>query len=151
MGIRIREIKFFIKEKNIAKAIESIKVFIETEQERHKISTRTLDQGIEEAETSFILDIPNTKKYHWIYSSVLLKAKTLEEQLQEFGYKTEHDNAGIRIVGFIDKEKGDGFEIFQAMSTFVEDGSYIEMYRNNDVYRLEFNNGKCTKNRKENL
>lgn len=117
------------------------------------VSMRECDFKIKKENTSKALEIikelvKKGKEFRWVSNETLLEAKSLKDALEEFGYDTIEDERELEIFDFMNEKLGDEFDMFQAIASVVEEGSYIEMYgEDGDTWRWVFENGKCIEKR----
>jgi hypothetical protein len=68
------------------------------------------------------------RSYSWVTMSHLLQAKTLEDALEEFGWKPQVDSDGnITGFDFWGTKIGSEEELFSIIAPYVEDNSYLEV------------------------
>jgi hypothetical protein len=132
----VMEASFIIPEKNKAGALEAIKKLCEQEQEIGGGGCSTIGTDGSRGWK---------KHFSWVDSSVLLKAETLYEAMEEWGWIIEEDDYGEVHDIYFEREKiGDEEYLFNAIAPFVEDGSYIQMHGEDDyIWRWVFINGEC--------
>ena len=111
-----REVDFFIRKDNFARALEAIKLLAEKQE-----------------------------KYDWVDSSEFRNSPTLADALGKWRWDAEINKDGdIDNICFRGQKIGSDEVLFNAIAPFVEDGSYIEMQGEDGVmWRWVFEDGVC--------
>ena len=83
--------------------------------------------------------------YLYVLNSSIIQAKTIEKLLLTFGYNPEVDETGnIISVNFEGEKLGQEYYLFEAIASFVQPYSWIEMEdENRDIWRWIFEDNTC--------
>ena len=131
MGYHIETMdkSFYIKNENKAGALQAVKELNKKEQD--------LGNG------GIHYKGKHTRLFKWVNSTIVNKAKTLEDALSEWRWESTVDSAGnIVDIVFTGEKIGDDTYLFKAIAAFVKEDSFIE-FRGEDghMWSLEFDNG----------
>ena len=89
--------------------------------------------------------VSGTNDFHWVNSEPILKAKTIEEALEEWSWRLEvNDDGDVKGIYFEGEKSRDELELFKAIAPFVEVNSFIEMMGEDGyLWRYHFDGKTC--------
>lgn len=128
--IEMLDSNFVIRKENFIKALESLKsVFVP-----------------ENMNCKDYINGETRPHFSWVSTTAVLNSKTLHSALKEIRYvPIPNIDGDICDVEFIGEKYGDEKVFFNALSPYVESGSYLcFMGEDESEWKWEFNNGKVT-------
>jgi len=82
--------------------------------------------------------------YWYVNNKELARAQTIRDAFLAWRYRVDFDKDGICSISFDGDKLGEDDALFNAISPYVENGSFIEMHGDDGyLWRWVFHNGEC--------